>query len=146
MPVDQLPTIIPPRPLATTTQTPMWCRSSSPAPATRQAGATSNPSPPTSATPNTRRAYARACALFFAWCEARQLELTTIRSVHVASWVKQLQEKHSAPGVKQQLAAVRMLFDWLITGQVVPTNPAAGRARPKACRENRCSMLPSGAS
>jgi site-specific recombinase XerC len=26
--------------------------------------------------------------------------------------------------VKQQLAAVRMLFDWLITGQVVPHNPA----------------------
>jgi site-specific recombinase XerD len=43
----------------------------------------------------------------------------------VASWVEDLQEKHGAPGVKQQLAAVRMLFDWLITGQVVPTNPAA---------------------
>jgi integrase len=27
--------------------------------------------------------------------------------------------------VKQQLAAVRMLFDWLVTGQVVPMNPAA---------------------
>jgi hypothetical protein len=35
-------------------------------------------------TPNTRRAYARACAQFFAWCEDRQLVLTTIRSVHVA--------------------------------------------------------------
>ena len=39
---------------------------------------------------------------------------------HVASWVEELQEKHGAPGVKQQLAAVRMLLDWLITGQVVP--------------------------
>ena len=27
--------------------------------------------------------------------------------------------------VKQQLAAVRMLFDWLITGQIVPHNSAA---------------------
>jgi site-specific recombinase XerD len=36
-----------------------------------------------------------------------------------------------APGVKQQLAAVRMLFDWLITGQVVPMNPAAGVRGPK---------------
>jgi integrase/recombinase XerC len=27
--------------------------------------------------------------------------------------------------VKQQLAAVRMLFDWLITGQIVPVNPAS---------------------
>jgi hypothetical protein len=25
--------------------------------------------------------------------------------------------------VKQQLIALRMLFDWLITGQVVPVNP-----------------------
>jgi hypothetical protein len=33
--------------------------------------------------------------------------------------------------VKQQLAAVRMLFDWLITGQVVPTNPAAAVRGPK---------------
>jgi site-specific recombinase XerC len=30
-----------------------------------------------------------------------------------------------APTVKQQLAAVRHLFDWLVTGQVMPTNPAA---------------------
>src|SRR5438552_13244089 len=38
---------------------------------------------------------------------------------------------HSAPGVKQQLAAVRMLFDWLITGQIVPMNPAAAVRGPK---------------
>ena len=36
----------------------------------------------------------------------------------------------------QQLAAVRMLFDWLITGQVVPINPAAA-VRDRACREDR---------
>jgi site-specific recombinase XerC len=58
---------------------------------------------------HTRRAYARAGARFFTWREQRE----------------SLQQKHSAPGVKQQLAAVRMLFDWLITGQVLPTNPAA---------------------
>ena len=33
--------------------------------------------------------------------------------------------------MKQQLAAVRMLFDWLITGQVVPTNPASAVRGPK---------------
>ena len=33
--------------------------------------------------------------------------------------------------MKQQLAAVRMLFDWLITGQVVPINPAAAVRGPK---------------
>jgi integrase/recombinase XerC len=30
----------------------------------------------------------------------------------------------AAPSVKQRLAAIRRLFDWLVTGQVVPVNPA----------------------
>jgi site-specific recombinase XerC len=42
-----------------------------------------------------------------------------------------MQQEHSAPGVKQQLAAVRMLFYWLITGQVLPTNPAVAVRGPK---------------
>jgi hypothetical protein len=33
--------------------------------------------------------------------------------------------------VKQQLAAVRMLFDWLITGQIMPVNPASAIRGPK---------------
>jgi hypothetical protein len=49
----------------------------------------------------------------------------------VATWVEELPEKYGAPGVKQQLAAVRMLFDWLITVQIVPTNPAAAVRGPK---------------
>lgn len=80
---------------------------------------------------HTRRAYARACAKFFAWCEDRGLTLATIRPFDVAAWVEGLQEHYSAPGVKQQLAAVRMLFDWLITGQVVPSNPASAVRGPK---------------
>jgi hypothetical protein len=80
---------------------------------------------------HTRRAYARACSRFFAWREQRGLSLTSIRPFDVAAWVKELQEKHGAPGVKQQLAAVRMLFDWLVTGQLVPMNPAAAVRGPK---------------
>jgi hypothetical protein len=45
-----------------------------------------------------------------------------------------------APGVKQQLAAMRMLFDWLITGQIVPTNSAAAVRGPK--RVVKSAMLP----
>ena len=45
--------------------------------------------------------------------------------------MNELQEKHGAAGVKQQLAAVRMLFDWPIVGQVVPMNPAAAVRGPK---------------
>jgi site-specific recombinase XerD len=81
--------------------------------------------------PHTRRAYARACGQFFAWCEDRGLTLPTIRPFDVASYVEQRHTTHSAPDVKQQLAAVRMLFDWLITGQVVPANPASAVRGPK---------------
>jgi site-specific recombinase XerD len=81
--------------------------------------------------PHTRRAYARACSRFFAWCEDRGLALTTIRPFVVATYLEGLQQTHSAPGVKQQLAAVRMLFDWLITGQMVPFNPASAVRGPK---------------
>ena len=35
--------------------------------------------------PHTRRAYARVCARFFAWCEERGLTLTTIRRYDVAT-------------------------------------------------------------
>ena len=36
-----------------------------------------------------------------------------------------------APTVKQHLAAIRMLFDWLVIGQVIPMNPAASVRGPK---------------
>ena len=81
--------------------------------------------------PHTRRAYARACSRFFGWCETRGLTLQAIRPYDVAAWVEALQTDHSPPGVKQQLAAVRMLFDWLVIGQVVPMNPAAAVRGPK---------------
>ena len=55
--------------------------------------------------PHTRRAYARACAAFFAWCAVRSLTLTTIRPFDVAAWVEGLQERHSAPGVNRQVGA-----------------------------------------
>jgi hypothetical protein len=81
--------------------------------------------------PHTRRAYARACARFFAWCEDRGLTPAAIRPHDVATYIEQLQTEISAPSVKQQLAAIRMLFNWLVTGQVVPTNPAAAVRGPK---------------
>jgi site-specific recombinase XerD len=81
--------------------------------------------------PNTRRAYGRACHQFFAWCEARGLGLTTIRPFDVSTYIEVRQQTHSAPDVKQQLAAVRMLFDWLITGQILPHNPTSAVRGPK---------------
>jgi site-specific recombinase XerD len=75
---------------------------------------------------NTRAAYARAVSGFFRWCEARGLnDLGSLEPVHVAAYVEQLGTTHAAPSVKQHLAAVRMLFDWLVVGQVVRSNPAS---------------------
>jgi site-specific recombinase XerD len=81
--------------------------------------------------PNTRRAYARACQTFFAWCETRGATLATIRLYDVATYIETRCLTHSAPDVKQQLAAVRMLFDWMVSGQVIPHNPAAAVRGPK---------------
>ena len=81
--------------------------------------------------PNTRRAYARACQQFFAWADERGLSLGTIRPYDVSLYIESRQQTHSAPDVKQQLAAVRMLFDWLILGQIVPANPASAVRGPK---------------
>ena len=82
--------------------------------------------------PNTRAAYARAVADFFGWCERHGVgPLPDIQPVHVAAYVEELTRSYAAPTVKQRLAAVRMLLDWLVVGQVVPTNPAAAVRGPK---------------
>jgi site-specific recombinase XerD len=81
--------------------------------------------------PNTRRAYARACLQFFGWAEERRLSLATIRPYDVSLYIETRQQTHSAPDVKQQLAAIRMLFNWLITGQIVQANPASAVRGPK---------------
>jgi len=74
---------------------------------------------------NTRRVYHRNNCQFLDWCTERGIdELGLIQPVHVAAYIEELQNRLSAPTVKQQLASIRMLFDWLVTGQVIPTNPA----------------------
>jgi integrase/recombinase XerD len=74
---------------------------------------------------NTRAAYGRAAADFLSWCEGQGIsELGRVQPVHVAAYIELLQAKRSAPTVKQHLACIRMLFDWLVIGQVMPTNPA----------------------
>jgi site-specific recombinase XerD len=81
---------------------------------------------------NTRLAYARAVSDFFAWCERAGLStLDAVQPVHVAAYIEQLTQTRSAPSVKQHLAAIRMLFDWLVVGQIVPSNPASVVRGPK---------------
>jgi site-specific recombinase XerD len=73
---------------------------------------------------NTRAAYAQAVGQFCAGCERRGLELAGITPVVVAAYIEELTQQRSAPTVKQHLAAIRMLFDFLVTGHVVDVNPA----------------------
>ncbi len=80
---------------------------------------------------NTRLAYARAAARFFAWCDERQLALAQLEPMLIAAYVEQLGESLDRPTVKQHLAAIRMLFDWLVIGQVLPMNPASAVRGPK---------------
>ncbi len=76
--------------------------------------------------PHTRRAYARAVTEFLTWCESNGVPvITAVQPLHVAAWVEMQTREHAAPTVKQRLAALRHLFDWLVTGQVMPTNPAS---------------------
>ncbi|QEG35829.1 tyrosine-type recombinase/integrase [Bythopirellula goksoeyrii] len=79
----------------------------------------------------TRDAYARAAGRFFAWCDQYQIELAQISPFAVASYIEQLMQELSPSTVKLHLAAIRSLFDYLVTGQVVPVNPAASVRGPK---------------
>jgi site-specific recombinase XerD len=74
---------------------------------------------------NTRRAYYKAAGRFSEWCQGRGLhELAQVRPMHVAAYIEELQGELAKPSVKQQLAALRMLFDWLVIGHVLDVNPA----------------------
>src|SRR4051794_35274863 len=81
---------------------------------------------------NTRMAYYRAVCSFFAWLEQHAIDdLADIEPIHVAAYVETLQASAAKPTVKQHLAAVRMLFDWLVVGHVLATNPAHAVRGPK---------------
>ena len=76
--------------------------------------------------PHTRRAYTRAAAEFFDWLTAKGVtQLAEIESIHVATYIEELGRERSAPTAKLRLAALRHLFDWMVIGQIMPTNPAA---------------------
>ena len=63
--------------------------------------------------PHTRADYHRDCLSFFAWCQGRGLEFAAIKSFHVSAYLEYLLRTKSKSSVKQHLAAIRMLYDWL---------------------------------
>lgn len=81
---------------------------------------------------HTRRAYMEAVRQFAAFCaELGLAELGQVEAVHIAAFVERQLQTNSRPTVKLRLAALRMLFDWLVVGQVMVSNPAHSVRGPK---------------
>ena len=81
---------------------------------------------------NTRAAYLHGVGRFFAWCDRHQPDqLADIEPLYVAAYIEALGKDFEKPTVKQHLAAIRVLFDWLVTGHIVAVNPATSVRGPK---------------
>lgn len=81
--------------------------------------------------PNTREAYYRAAFQFFSWCDQHKLSFEQIESFHVSAYIEHLMLEKSKPTVKLHLAAIRKLYDWLVVGQILESNPAHAVRGPK---------------
>ncbi len=79
----------------------------------------------------TRAAYAQAVGQFMYWCHGRRVTLERITPVVVAAYIEELTMTRSAPTVKLHLAAIRRLFDFLVTGHIIATNPATSVRGPR---------------
>ena len=81
---------------------------------------------------NTRSAYYKAVCRFAAWCEEKGLlNLAQVRPLHVAGYIEAFTGELAKPTVKQHLAALHMLFDWLVVGHALDVNPAHAVRGPK---------------
>lgn len=80
---------------------------------------------------NTREAYGRAVLRFSVWCADKKIDLHQLNPFLIAAYIEELGTVLSRPSVKQHLAAIRMLFDFLVVGQIVPMNPASSVRGPK---------------
>ncbi|MBX3415935.1 MAG: tyrosine-type recombinase/integrase [Pirellulales bacterium] len=80
----------------------------------------------------TREIYHRAAVRFGCWCEQRGIvRLEQVNPVVVATYIEEAMHIFAPPTTKQHLSALKMLFDHLTTGHVVPFNPAAAVRGPK---------------
>lgn len=80
---------------------------------------------------NTREAYLRAVLRFSQWCEGKKLRLGQLSPFIIAAYIEEVSAELARPSVKQHLAAIRMLMNYLVVGQVMPVNPAAAVRGPK---------------
>jgi site-specific recombinase XerD len=92
---------------------------------------------------NTRKTYHRAVTRFFGWCDQIGLaELSALRPLHVGTYIESLEQSHERASVKLHLAAIRRLFDWLVTGGILPINPATSVKGPTlSVRRGKTNVL-----
>lgn len=91
----------------------------------------------------TRQQYYLAAQRFFAWCERHGIAFDRVEPIVIATYIETLQQQLSPPTVKLHLAAIRMLYDYLVTGQVVAFNPAAAVRGPKhVVKKGKTPVLP----
>ena len=63
---------------------------------------------------------------FALWCERNDIrELQDTEPFNAATYIETLQTRLAPPSVKQHLAAIRMLFDWLVVGQIIKVTSQA---------------------
>ena len=91
--------------------------------------------------PNTRAAYAQAVGRFPRWCEGRRLTLVQVEPMAVAAYIKA--HTGSDPTRKQHLAAIKMLFNSMVSGQLMQVNPAAAVRGPKHVVKKGKTPVPS---
>lgn len=73
----------------------------------------------------TRGAYCQAIDQFLAWVErAGYRDLEDIEPITVAAYIESLQRRAAPTTVKQQMAAIQMLFSWLTEKVFCAMNPA----------------------
>ena len=90
---------------------------------------------------NTRQAYARATGQFLNWCEQSGLTLHSIKPMHVGTYIEQKITTASTATVKQHLAALKHVFDWMVLGQVMASNPALSVRGPKLSRSTETTPI-----
>lgn len=88
--------------------------------------------------PNTRSAYGRNVVSFLDWIDLQRIQLAEVQPVHVAAYIEQLGlpieeggQARSISTVKQHLAAIRQLCNFLVIRQIMPRNPALEVRGPK---------------
>lgn len=80
---------------------------------------------------NTRAAYGRSVGRFLSWIEDRGVTLPQVEPFHIAAYIEELGQTAAIATVKQHLAAIRVLGDFLVIRQVLPRNPATEVRGPK---------------